>query len=46
MRYKFVKSGLSYPKLIAIKHIKMILIFYLDIWSMLLVTGASYKLFK
>ena len=41
-----MKSGLSFLRLITIKHMKMMQILYLDIWSMLLLTGASYKLFK
>ena len=37
----------SFLKLmIMITHIKMMQIPYLDIWSMLLSTSASYKLFK
>ena len=41
-----VKLVLNFLKLmITIKHIKMVQILYLDIWSMLLLTSASYKLF-
>ena len=37
----------SFLKLmIMITHIKMVQIPYLDLWSMLLSTSASYKLFK
>ena len=36
----------SFLKLIIITHIKMMQIPYLDIWSMLLSTNVSYKLFK
>ena len=45
MCQKFVKSGLSFLKLmITIKHVTMMQILYLDIWSMFPLTGASYKL--
>ena len=46
MCYKFVKSGLSFLKLIMIKYIKTMQILYHDICSMFLLTGVSYKLFK
>ena len=47
MCWKFVKSDLSFLKLlITIKHIITMQILYLDIWSMLLLTSDSYKLFK
>ena len=40
-------AGLSFLKLITtIKHIEMMQILYLDIWSMLLLTSVSYKLLK
>ena len=44
---KFVMSGLVFLKLVTmIEHIKMMQITYLDEWSMLPSTSASYKVFK
>ena len=44
---KFVMSGLSFLKLmIMIEYIKMMQTPYLDIWSIVFSTSASYKLFK